>query len=786
MSLLSRFSIRAKITVLMALLAVATGGLYTILLVKVRKAAFIAEVDARLLTAARCTQIAVGSDYHGSITDTNSVSPATYDAMVARNNRVCLDLDLSYLWSVLVLDTNTVVFTSATSPSKEVSKQDHAAFFSVHSDPAAYATAISTMSSTSSTFRNEWGSGRMVLIPGHDTRGRVYMVGASVLLGGFRAAVRQTVMQSVHVGMAILLVAFLVGVLLSRYLSSPIIALTAASERMAAGDDSHVVPSGGSREIATLSRSFETMRDAIRRQMVELRVSEQNVTTTLNSIGDAVIATDDRGLVTRMNRIAENLTGWPREQAVGQPLNTIFRIINADTRRPVPSPVERVLARGEVIALANHTVLLSRDGKERQIADSGAPIRDANGRITGVVLVFRDVTEEYALRSQLEHAQRMEAIGRLAGGVAHDFNNLLMAIQTNAMLLADDLSDNPEAREQLSEIDDAATRGADLTRQLLGFARKGNLRMAPIDIHDSIHEVTKLLRRSIDPRIEVCHELTAPGAVIEGDSSQWHNALLNLAVNAADAMDGGGVLTFKTDLQDMRETDLSRYMPKLQPGKYLRVSVCDTGVGMDDDTRRQMFEPFFTTKPLGKGTGLGLAGVFGTVQSHDGAIDVSSSPGEGTTVRILLPPTQVAADTDSARPAPLPLGDADAGKRGHILIVDDEPSVLRAVTRALERIGFTTTTCSDGQLALEWYREHCDETDLVLLDERMPKLSGTQTFLKLRELDPEVKVIVMSGFTDEGVINNLLSRGVLDFIEKPCQLADLSSKVSRHINVPRT
>jgi len=525
MSLLSKFSIRAKITVLMALLAIVTGCLYTVLLVNIRKDAFIAEVDARLLTAARCTQITVGRAFHGSIADTNSVPKAAYDAMVAQHNRTCLDLDLSYLWSVLVLDTNTIVFTSATSPSKDVEKQDHAAFFSVHSDPAAYAEALSAMDVTCSTFRNEWGAGRMVLIPDRDTRGRIYMVGASVLLSGFNTAVRQTVLQSVHVGMAILFVASVVGALLSRYLSSPIITLTAASERMAAGDDSMAVPSGGSREIATLARSFQTMRDAIRRQIDELRASEQNVTTTLNSIGDAVIATDDHGHVTRMNKVAEALTGWSREEAVGQPLDSVFRIINATTRQTVRSPVEHVLSTGEVVALANHSVLVARNGEERQIADSGAPIRDAHDHITGVVLVFRDVTEEYALRSQLEHAQRMEAIGRLAGGVAHDFNNLLMAIQTNAVLMADEISASSEAHEQLAEIESAAARGADLTKQLLGFARKGNLRMVPIDVHDSIEEVTKLLRRSIDPRIEIHHELNAPDALVEGDPSQWHNAL---------------------------------------------------------------------------------------------------------------------------------------------------------------------------------------------------------------------------------------------------------------------
>jgi len=781
MELLSRFSIRAKITVLVTTLAVVTGSLYTVLLIDTRKKTFIAEVDARLLAAARCTQNLVGRGFHDRIVDTNSLSKTAYDAIVAQNNQTCLELDLSYLWSVLVLDTNTIVFTSATSPSKDVTQQDHASFFSVHSDPAAFASTLAAMDVTFSTFHNEWGAGRMVLIPGRDTRGRLYMVGASVLLSGFDTAVQQTVQRSVWVGTAILAVAFLVGILLSRYLSAPIIALTAASERMAAGDDSVAVPLVGSREIATLARSFKTMRDAIRRQIAELKASEQSVATTLNSIGDAVIATDEQGVITRMNRIAEDLTGWSRANAVGQPLDSVFRIVNANTRETAPSPVDLVLAEGRVVAIANHSVLISRDGVERQIADSGAPIRDPDGQITGVVLVFRDVTEEYALRSQLEHAQRMEAIGRLAGGVAHDFNNLLMAIETNAILLADELSGFPEALEQLNDIRGAADRGADLTKQLLGFARKGQLRTVGIDVHRSIHDVTKLLRRSIDPRVEIQHELNAPDPVVEGDPSQWHNALLNLAVNATDAMDDGGVLVFSTSLQRVRETELARYTPKLNQGEYLRVEVRDTGVGMDDGTRRQMFEPFFTTKPQGKGTGLGLAGVFGTVQSHGGAIDVSSAPGKGTTVSILLPPSQAVADTGTE--VSVPLSHGGAAKRGHILVVDDEPSVLQAVTRALARMGYTVATCPDGREALQWYEEHGAEADLVLLDERMPKLSGTQTFLRLKELDPEVKVIVMSGYTDEGVINNLIAHGVLDFIAKPCQVGELVRKVGKHIRV---
>ncbi len=776
MALLSRFSIQAKITLFVTTLVVGTGVLYTVLLVGIRKQDLVAEVDARLLTAATCMRGVVGREFHDRIVDSNSVSKAAYDGIVAANNEACRDLDLSYLWSVLVLDTNTIVFTSATSPSKDVEHQDHASFFSVHSDPAAYASTLASMDVTYSSFHNEWGDGRMVLIPCEDSRGRIYMIGASVLLSGYDAAAEQTVSQALWVGAMVLLLALMVGLLLARYLTAPIIALTGVAKRMAEGDDAVALPTGGSREIATLTQSFLTMRRAIRSQFAALQASEQNTAITLNSIGDAVIATDEKGVVTRMNRVAEELTGWSRDEAVGRPLDSVFRIVDANTRASAESPVKQVLERGEVVGLANDTVLVRRDGTERQIADSGAPIRAADDRIVGVVLVFRDVTEEYTLRSQLEHGRRMQAIGRLAGGVAHDFNNLLMTIQGNADLLAEDLSGHPEARDQVEEIQEAVARGTDLTQQLLGFARKGKLRVVGVDIHHVIHEVTRLLRRSIDPRVDIRHELNAQHAVVEGDPSQWHNAFLNLAVNAIDAMNDGGVLTFHTDVADLSEAQLMSYTPILARGRYLRVTVKDTGVGMDADTVQRMFEPFFTTKPQGKGTGLGLAGVFGTVQSHGGAIDVKSTVGEGTTLRILLVPSEATvatkAETDVSAPP------VNEGKDRHILVVDDEPSVLRIVSKALAKKGYAVTTCSDGEEALHWYEEHGDTADLVLLDERMPKLSGTQTFSKLKELNPEVKVIVMSGFTDEGVIGNLIAAGVLDFVGKPFQIEQLCFKVA--------
>ncbi|MFO7654004.1 MAG: PAS domain S-box protein [Candidatus Krumholzibacteriia bacterium] len=380
---------------------------------------------------------------------------------------------------------------------------------------------------------------------------------------------------------------------------------------------------------------YEDITDR-RRQQEALRRSEENLTITLNSIGDGVIATDADGRVTRMNPVAEQLTGWTLAQARGRPLGEVFLVARADSGEAVPDPASRVMAADAPEELGRELILTARGGRERFIADSGAPIRDRQGAIAGVVLVFRDITEEKQLQEQLRQAQKMEAIGRLAGGVAHDFNNLLQAIEGYRSLAALSLGDPEHVRECLDDIGHAAQRGADLTRRLLTFGRRQSSELRLLHLGRLVEDAARMLGPLLgrDVSLELRHE--APTAPVLADPLQLEQVLLNLVVNARDAMPGGGIITVTTRPASAREVGLP---PKLRtrPGEHVALEVADTGTGIAAEIQERVFEPFFTTKEVGAGTGLGLATVYGIVERLGGGVAVRSSPGCGATFTVYLP-----------------------------------------------------------------------------------------------------------------------------------------------------
>ncbi|HQN72669.1 MAG TPA: PAS domain S-box protein [bacterium] len=367
----------------------------------------------------------------------------------------------------------------------------------------------------------------------------------------------------------------------------------------------------------------------------KLRESRERYKTTLNSIGDAVIATDALGNVQMMNPVAEQLTGWKIGEAKGEPLETVFVISNAFTGEKVENPVTKVLKAGDIVGLANHTVLKSRNGNEYQIADSGSPIKDEFGNIRGVVLVFRDVTEKYVIEEQLRQTQKMEAIGQLASGLAHDFNNMLAGIIGSAEIVADLIKGNSEAEAFTGRIKEAAMNANNLTRQLLDFSRKTKHEFVQINLSQLVSSAIDLVRSSIDPKITVTKLVDDEGLKLNGDKTKLQNALINLIFNARDAMPQGGVIEISVTEHIIREHVVCRLL--LPPGQYARISVKDTGTGIDEKIIGRIFDPYFTTKPAGKGTGLGLAMVQKTVTAHKGAVTVTSKPGEGSVFEVYLP-----------------------------------------------------------------------------------------------------------------------------------------------------
>jgi signal transduction histidine kinase/CheY-like chemotaxis protein len=384
-----------------------------------------------------------------------------------------------------------------------------------------------------------------------------------------------------------------------------------------------------------------------------------------------------------------------------------------------------------------------------------------------VVVTVRDLTEQRKLEEQLHQAQKLDALGQLAGGVAHDFNNMLTAILASAEMLT---ADEPEEvqRELRGTIVSAAERAAQLTGKLLAFARKGKIRSTPTDVHKVIRETVALLKRTLDRKIEITTELTATRSIVLGDGSQLQSALLNLGVNARDAMPEGGSIVFRTtdETFDAPEHALGAF--RVSPGDYVRISVRDSGTGISEENLKYVFDPFFTTKEVGKGTGLGLAAVFGTMASHKGAVTVESDLGQGTCFSLYLPLTVEAEPKERSDVARLPKG------QGVILVVDDEDLVRTATSMQVESLGYVAIAEGEPLRAIETFERIHATLSAVLLDLVMPRMSGFDVMVRLREIDASVPIILVSGFprTDQLDVTTQ-GRSGTGFLQKPFTASEL-------------
>ena len=368
----------------------------------------------------------------------------------------------------------------------------------------------------------------------------------------------------------------------------------------------------------------------------ELRRSREDLATTLECMAEGVIATDLQGRVTGMNPAAQALTGWPKEEGLGCALEDLVEFLDQKTHARIDHVVDRVLRDGLKIGLANDTLLVARDGLRIPIASSGAPIRDAHGGLRGVVLVLKDMKQEYELTAMLQQAQKMEALGRLAGGVAHDFNNLLTVIAGCTELLLESLPPADPSRDLVDQIRNAGQRAAALSRQLLTFSRRQVQELEIVDLNSVVEEAQKLLSRVIGRDIALTTDLEPRLGRVKADGGQLVQVITNLAVNAVDAMPQGGRLVLQTANVELDEAHAPAHS-EAPAGRYVMLGVADTGVGMAAEVQARIFEPFFTTKDPGKGTGLGLSIVFGIVKQCGGHIGVTSGPGRGTTMKIYLP-----------------------------------------------------------------------------------------------------------------------------------------------------
>ncbi len=666
--------------------------------------------------------------------------------------------------------------------------------------------------------------------------------------------------------------------------------------------------------------------DISRQKQLEaaLRAAERDLANTLDSVGDAIIVADTGGAVTRMNPVAQRLTGWAEGEAVGRALDEVLPMSSEASGQRIENPVTVILRDGPGVAFPTHSLLTARDGTVRSVSDSGAPVRDETGRIRGVVLVFRDTTDErrterelaksrtlfarlaeagvfgivladssaniteandtflrmvgysredliagrvrpadltpadrllameqqraslnrsgsgitaphekeflrkdgsrmHALvvfsrlddggvlgvvtdltemkkaeserarldlkateeatkreraeavvrqkEEQLRQAQKMEAVGQLAGGVAHDFNNILSIILSYSELVLREIAPGERIRGEIEEILRAAGRAADLTRQLLLFSRQQTLAPRVVDLNGLVTGMDKMLRRLVGEDVDLIAVLAASLAPVMVDPGSFEQVIMNLAVNARDAMPTGGKITIETANVTLDEAYAGEHLGA-KPGPHVLLAVSDTGSGMDRATQERIFEPFFTTKPQGKGTGLGLSTTFGIVQQSGGTIQVYSELGMGTTFKVYLPAVAVAVEP---RMTVAPAANTRATET--ILLVEDEEQV-RAVARSiLRRQGYHVIEAQNAGEALLLCEKHSGTIDILVSDVVMPQMSGPELARRLAAVRPTMKVLCMSGYTADAVVRHGVLEGGIAFLQKPFTPETLTAKV---------
>ena len=515
------------------------------------------------------------------------------------------------------------------------------------------------------------------------------------------------------------------------------------------------------------------------RQQRDALMLAQDLSTTLNSIGDGVISTDDKGIITRINPIAQQLTGWNRTEATGTNITEVFILKHQFTGKTLPNPVTRVIQNLKRHTLNQSAVLISRSGQEFSITDSAAPIISPAGKLTGAIMVFRDITAEYEVQKRLKHSQRMDAIGQLAGGVAHDFNNMLGGIIGFSELLAKKVNNDSEAATYVQMILDTSDKAASLTRKLLTFAKKTNIPATNVDIHKIITSSTELLQRTIDRRINIATSFLAEKFIVMGDSSQLQNIFINLGINAAHAMKGDGTITISTRNIILDSDSMTSWTTPLNPGDYIEIKVTDTGCGITQEDLPRIFEPFFTTRERDQGTGLGLSAVYGSIKQHKGDISVSSTPGTGTTFTLLLP---ASAEDSSARNQE-PINETTNTGSGHILIVDDEEIMRITARHILENSGYKVTSATNGREALALFHDKSKHYDLIILDMIMPEMNGKDCFKELRRHSVEIPVILASGFSQDSDIREMEKEEVVSFISKPYKGKELLNAIHELLTV---
>ncbi len=515
-----------------------------------------------------------------------------------------------------------------------------------------------------------------------------------------------------------------------------------------------------------LNKTLRKSEEERRRVEEAVRESEENYRDLYENAPNAyfsVSAVD--GSILRCNTATFRLLGYDKETILGMKALDLYA--NTPDGLSKAQEVFKRFKAGESIKDIE-LQMKHKHGHPIRISLSVEPLRDRDGNITESRSMAIDISERKSLEAQLTQAQKVEAIGTLAGGIAHNFNNLLMGVMGNTSLMLLETDSSHPNYERLENIEKSVQSGSKLTAQLLGYAREGRYEIKPLSLNRLIKETSDTFAMT-KKEIRVQLELGKDVYGIKADQGQIEQILLNLYVNAADAMPGGGYLFLKT--MNVTRKEISDKPYKVKAGNYVLLTVRDTGIGMDKKTMERIFDPFFTTKGLAKGTGLGLASVYGIMKAHGGYIDVDSEKGKGTAFSIYLPTTEKEVKEERQLSGEILKG------KGTVLLVDDEDMVLDAGEQMLKKLGYEVLLAEDGREAIELYNKSWDKIDMVLLDMIMPDMGGGETYDRMKEINPDIKALLSSGYGIDGQATEIVERGCDGFIQKPFDMKQLSKKI---------
>jgi PAS domain S-box-containing protein len=493
-----------------------------------------------------------------------------------------------------------------------------------------------------------------------------------------------------------------------------------------------------------------------------VRKSEERYIDLFEHSPDMSHIVSQAGIIISCNQTEAARLGYQKDELIGQP---ILKLYPADYHVEANRILLEIFERNREVQDLEEK-MITHKGELIDVSVNASIIRDESGQ-PFVRAVARDITEKKNMEAKIIHAQRIDSIGNLAGGVAHDFNNILTSILGSTSIMKRKMKRDDPWYRFVDIVETAARRGASLTRQLLTFARKSNVEFRPVVVNDIIEETLRLFERSTDKTISIRRELTDEVCIINGDDAQLQQSFLNLFINARDAMPEGGCITVQSAKLHLKDDDREAN-PEFREGEYIAVTIADTGIGMDKHVQQHIFEPFFTTKDQGKGTGLGLSVVYGVVNSHNGFINVRSEPNRGSQFTLHFPLVPVAEGIRRhIRPSKL--------NRGHesILVIDDEKNVADVISGMLESLGYQTTVVDSGRKAISLYKKK-KRFDAVILDINMPNMSGKETFARLKEIEPNVRVIISTGYSNRTMEDTPLRNAVEAFLQKPYQIEELS------------